>query len=140
MPLPADVNRVDSGAAFSPDGKSLAFVANRTDSLAALGRDEVWIVGTAAGAVPRLLLTVWSPNHQHLEWSPDGRQLALLVGDEARFNSYITDRIAVADVATGSMQMFAADLDRAVRTRSTHPMAARSPSRWRTTACSTPHR
>jgi dipeptidyl aminopeptidase/acylaminoacyl peptidase len=112
--LPADPKRIDSGPAFSPDGKWLVFVGERVGSAADLGRDEVWIVGTSAGTTPRLLLTTESPNHQQLGWSPDGRLISLLVGAEPKFNAYITDRLGVADARTGKLRMLAVDLDRAV--------------------------
>ena len=71
--LPADPKRIDSHPAFSPDGKSLAFVGHPLGTAAEVGQDQVWIVGTAPGATPQLLLTTESPNHQQLEWSPDGK-------------------------------------------------------------------
>jgi dipeptidyl aminopeptidase/acylaminoacyl peptidase len=114
--LPADPRRIDSDPAFSPDGKSLAFVGHLVGSAADVARDQVWIVGTAPKGVPRLLLTTESPNRQQLEWSPDGTLISLLVGAEAKFNSYITDRLAVADAKTGRLRMLAPGLDRAVFT------------------------
>ncbi len=112
--LTADPKRIDSEAAFSPDGKWLAFVGHPVGSAADVGRDQVWIIGTQAGAAARLLLTTDSANHQHLEWSPDGTLISLLVGAEVKFNAYITDRLALADVKTGKLRMLAAELDRAV--------------------------
>ncbi len=112
--LPADPKRIDSHPAFSPDGKSLAFVGHPLGTAAEVGQDQVWIVGTAPGATPQLLLTTESPNHQQLEWSPDGKLISLLIGAELKFYAYITDRLAVADARTGKLRVLAADLDRAV--------------------------
>jgi dipeptidyl aminopeptidase/acylaminoacyl peptidase len=112
--LPADPRRIDSDPAFSPDGKTLAFVGHPVGSAADVARDQIWTIATSPGALPQLLLTTDSPNHQQLQWSPDGTLISLLVGAEAKFNSYITDRLAVADAKTGTLRMLAADMDRAV--------------------------
>ncbi len=112
--LPADPKRIDSHPAFSPDGKSLAFIGHPVGGPQEVGIDQLWIVATAAGAAPRLLLTTDSPNRQQLEWSPDGRLISLLVGNELKYNAYITDRLAVADAGTGKLRMLATDLDRAI--------------------------
>ena len=90
------------------------------------------------GATPRKLLTTYSPNHQTLEWSPDGTLLAFLEGDEPKFNAYITDRLAVAEVGTGKVRQLTAALDRAVLSPALRRRRrARSCSRSRTTATST---
>jgi dipeptidyl aminopeptidase/acylaminoacyl peptidase len=112
--LARDEQRVDSAPVFSPDGRQIAFVGNDTQEPRAAGRDQIYLVEATAGAQPRPLLSTWSPNHQHLEWSPDGRLLAFLVGDEPKYNSYITDILAVAELPTGRVRELTRDLDRAV--------------------------
>jgi dipeptidyl aminopeptidase/acylaminoacyl peptidase len=112
--LTRDPNREDSAPAFSADGREIAFVSNPLAS--DLGRDEIELVAAEKGAVPRKLLTTYSPNHQTLLWSPDGTLLAFLQGAEPKFNAYITDRLAVADVKTGKVRGLTDALDRAVYT------------------------
>ena len=112
--LTSDPNREDSAPAFSADGREIAFVSNPLGS--DLGRDEIELVAAEKGAVPRKLLTTYSPNHQTLLWSPDGTLLAFLEGAEPKFNAYITDRLAVADVKTGKVRGLTDALDRAVYT------------------------
>ncbi len=107
-------DRQDGAVAFSPDGRELAFVGNKVGSASEVGRDEVYLIGAHAGAKPRLLFSTWSPNHQQLEWTPDGRALTFLQGAEPKFNAYITDAPALADVATGNVRAVAPALDRAV--------------------------
>ncbi len=110
--LTGDPGREDSAPAFSADGREIAFVSNPLGS--DLGRDEIELVAAEKGAVPRKLLTTYSPNHQTLLWSPDGTLLAFLQGAEPKFNAYITDRLAVADVKTGKVRGLTDALDRAV--------------------------
>jgi len=112
--LAADALRADSAPAFSPDGKQIAFVGNRDDSARQLGRDEILLVAAEPGAQPRRLLTTWSPNHQHLEWSPDGTLVAFLEGDEPRYNAYMMDRLALIEVSSGGVRQLTGSLDRAV--------------------------
>jgi dipeptidyl aminopeptidase/acylaminoacyl peptidase len=113
-PLSADEQRADSLPAFSPDGRQIAFVGNDTHALGEAGRDEIYLVPARAGAAAQRLLSTWSPNHQRLEWSPDGRLLAFLVGDEPKYNSYIMDTLAVAEVPQGRVRELTRSLDRAV--------------------------
>ena len=112
--LAADALRADSAPAFSPDGKQIAFVGNRDDSARQLGQDEILLVAAEPGAQPRRLLTTWSPNHQHLEWSPDGTLIAFLEGDEPRYNAYMMDRLALIVVSSGGVRQLTGSLDRAV--------------------------
>jgi dipeptidyl aminopeptidase/acylaminoacyl peptidase len=112
--LTSDANREDSAPAFSADGREIAFVGNALGNAADLGRDVIYLMAPEGGAAPRKLLTTFSPNHQKLLWSPDGTQLAFLQGDAPKFNAYITDRLAVAEVKPGKVRELTDALDRAV--------------------------
>ncbi|MBV8910201.1 MAG: S9 family peptidase [Gammaproteobacteria bacterium] len=113
QPLAAEPLRADSLPAFSPDGRQIAFVGNSAAARDA-GFDEIYLVGTAPAAQPRRLLRVFSPNHQQLEWSPDGAALAFLEGDELKYNAYIMDKLALADPSSGRVRLLTGGLDRAV--------------------------
>ena len=112
--LTADPAREDSLPAFSPDGRTIAYVSNEMVSPKGAGIDEIELIAPAAGSAARRLLTTWSPNHQRLEWSPDGRLIAFLQGDELKYNAYILDSLAVAEVSSGRVRPLTASLDRAV--------------------------
>jgi dipeptidyl aminopeptidase/acylaminoacyl peptidase len=113
--LTSDAERADSRPAFSPDGRQIAYVSRRAGGVAEdIGIDELYLVSATAGAKPRRLVKTWTPNHQHLEWSPDGRLIAFLIGDEPKFNAYILDDLAVVEVASGHVRDLTDTLDRAV--------------------------
>jgi dipeptidyl aminopeptidase/acylaminoacyl peptidase len=113
--LTSDPERADSRPAFSPDGRQIAYISRMAGGGSEeVGIDELYLVSTAAGAKPRRLFKTWTPNHQHLEWSPDGRLIAFLIGDEPKYNAYILDDLAVVEVASGRVRDLTDKLDRAV--------------------------
>ena len=112
--LTTDAAREDSLPAFSPDGRTLAYVSNLMTVPEGAGIDEIRLIAPGHGAAPRTLLSDWSPNHQKLEWSPDGTLVAFLQGDEPKYNAYIMDRLAIAEVKSGRVRTLTAGLDRAV--------------------------
>jgi dipeptidyl aminopeptidase/acylaminoacyl peptidase len=112
--LAVDPERSDSQPAFSPDGARIAYVSNAVGEPYVPGVDDIELTDATAGAKPHKLLSTWSPNHQKLAWSPDGRLIAFLQGDELKYNAYILDRLAVADAKSGKVRPLTASLDRAV--------------------------
>lgn len=112
--LTGEVDHSQSLPAWSPDGRTLAFVSNDVVHRSGAGIDTIELMAAEPGATPRRLLTTWSPNHQRLEWSPDGRQLAFLQGAELKYYAYIMDVLAIADVSSGHARALTASLDRAV--------------------------
>ncbi len=61
--------RLEDSPQISPDGKTLAFVSDRT------GFTEIW-TSTAAGSDPKPLTSLRSPGTGSPSWSPDGKQIA----------------------------------------------------------------
>ena len=112
--LTADPAREDSHPAFSPDGRTIAYVSNEMVGPQGAGLDEIELIAAEPQATPRRLLSTWSPNHQHLAFSPDGKSLAFLEGDPLRYNAYIMDRLALAELGSGRVRELTAGLDRAV--------------------------
>jgi dipeptidyl aminopeptidase/acylaminoacyl peptidase len=113
-PLTQDPQREDADPAFSPDGRELAYVSHLLGGPAEVARDDICLIGAQAHATPRRLLWTYSPNKQRLAWSPDGRLISFLQGEEPKFNAYVTDRLAVAEAKSGKVRTLTAGLDRAV--------------------------
>ncbi len=111
--LTHDTDREESAPAFSPDGKQIAYVSQKF-AASELGHDEIELLDSHAGAVPRKLLSTLTPNKQKLVWSPDGGSLAYLQGDVPRFNAYIMDRLAIVQLGSGATRGLTDQLDRAV--------------------------
>lgn len=111
--LASDPLRSDSLAIFSNDAKQLAFVGKRDDAADDLGADVIYVADATAHATPRRVARVWAPNHQQLIWSEDGQHLILLLGNEPKYNAYITDHLAVLDTSSGRIQAIDGQPDRA---------------------------
>jgi len=105
--------------AWSPDGKSLAFVSKRR---ADADRDDDWdvyVMEATAGAPPRQLTTFEGPdNNPDYEsrpaWSPDGRAIAYLQGGPPNLIYYGVQKLAVVSSAGGAPRILTAALDRNV--------------------------
>ncbi len=104
----------DDLPAWSPDGKTIAYISNHAKEPEQSGVDEIYLIEARSGAAPRRLTHVFSPNHQRLAFSPDGQLISLLQGFEPRYNAYITDRLALISVSDGQLQPLTDELDRAV--------------------------
>jgi len=114
QPLTRDAARIDSGAVFSPDSRQIAYVSHPVGTPDDVGRDYINLIDASAGATPRVLFSTESPNKQKLEWSPDGKLIAFMRGDQVKYTAYIADRLAVAEVASGKIRVLTDRLDRAV--------------------------
>ena len=105
--------------AWSPDGKSLAFVSKRRPDA---DRDDNWdlyVMEAAAGAAPRQVTTFEGPdNNPDYEsrpaWSPDGRAIAYLQGGPPNLIYYGVQKLAVVSSAGGAPRILTAALDRNV--------------------------
>lgn len=75
---------------WSPDGKRIAFISDRT------GEKEIWITDSTTGQLPTQLTHGLKANSQTLIWSPDGRYLATDDEDGSQI---------LVDVVTGTVRI-----------------------------------
>ncbi len=104
----------DESPAWAPDGKSIAFVSNRTPDPDRNEDSNIWVIEAREGAGARALTTFEGSDSGTPAWSPDGKWIAYLQGDETRFTAYHLDKLAIVPSAGGAAKVLTASLDRPV--------------------------
>jgi dipeptidyl aminopeptidase/acylaminoacyl peptidase len=104
----------DSAAAWSPDGKRLAFVSKRSQPDPDRTQDEdVYVVDAVAGAEARPLAP--SPGRDGSpRWSPDGRHLTFVRGGDPKDMWYGTNDVVVVGADGSGLVDLTPSLDRNV--------------------------
>jgi dipeptidyl aminopeptidase/acylaminoacyl peptidase len=103
----------DSEPAWSPDGRLLAFVSNRTPDPDANQNTDVFVVEPKAGARPRPVTRAAGADASP-SFSPDGRLIAYEAGGDPADLWYGTNHVAVVPVAGGESVALTRALDRNV--------------------------
>ncbi len=102
----------DSSPVWSPDGRLIAFVSNRTPDPDSNENTDIFVVD-AGGGTPRAVTT--SPGSDRAPtFSPDGRTLAYLAGGEPADIWYATNNLATIPVTGGTPTLLTRGLDRNV--------------------------
>ena len=99
---------------WSPDGTKIAFISERGTEPDRTNNPDVWVIDAKAGATPQQLTTFPGPDVGRPAWSPDGKWIAYLQGDEVRYYAYNLDKLAVVSSTGGEPKILTSALDRAV--------------------------
>ena len=106
----------EASPVWSPDSTKIAFVSKRgPGDVDRHDNTDVWVIDAKAGAQPRQLTTSPNSDEGPLAWSPDGKSISYLAGDELKFSAYNQNRLAVIPAAGGQPRILAESLDRPIR-------------------------
>jgi dipeptidyl aminopeptidase/acylaminoacyl peptidase len=100
--------------AWSPDGTRIAFISERGTDPDRTNNPDVWVIDAKAGAAPLQLTTFPGPDEGRPAWSPDGKWIAYLQGDDVRYYAYNLSKLAVVPSTGGTPRILTEPLDRAV--------------------------
>jgi dipeptidyl aminopeptidase/acylaminoacyl peptidase len=86
----------ESSISWSPDGKRIAFMSNHADDPDRDPSAQLYVADATAGATEKLLTTADNRgNRTRPEWSPDGKWLAFMEGDEKKFGAYGQEHLSM---------------------------------------------
>jgi len=106
----------DSSPAWSPDGKTIAFVSNRTEEPDTNYNSSIWLVDADnADKGKNLIQLTTSPGTEYSPtWHPNGKTIAYGSAPDVLGSEYATRHLAVIDVRGGEPRLLTKELDRNV--------------------------
>jgi dipeptidyl aminopeptidase/acylaminoacyl peptidase len=106
----------EEAPAWSPDGRQIAFIRRHGDGdVDKAPNRDVFVIDARAGAQPRRLTTTAAEENGRLAWSPDGKFIAYLLGEEPKFSAYDQNKLTVVPSSGGEAHVLTSALDRPVR-------------------------
>ena len=101
---------------WSPDGTQIAFIRRHGEGdVDKAPNQDLYVIEARSGAKERRLTTTTAEESGPPAWSPDGKSIAYLVGDELKYSAYDQYRLAIIPSAGGTARTLTDALDRPVR-------------------------
>ena len=105
----------EESPAWSPDGRQIAFIRTHGEGdVDKMPNADLFVIDAKKGAQPRRLTTTTAEESGRPAWSPDGRQIAYLLGDEVKNSAYDQAQLMVIPAAGGQPRGLIQSLDRPV--------------------------
>ncbi|HVL69432.1 MAG TPA: S9 family peptidase [Vicinamibacterales bacterium] len=105
----------EQSPSWSPDGRQIAFIRRHGEGdVDRMPNHDLFVIDARAGAAPRRLTTTTAEEGGRPAWSPDGRLIAYLLGDEVKYSAYDQDKLTVIPAAGGQPRVLTEGLDRPV--------------------------
>ena len=107
----------ETNPSWSPDGKSIAFVSDRSPDPDKSINTDIYVIDARPGAQMRRVTTFEGDDNNggsRLAWSPDGKSIAYVRGGSTTFTIYDQYRLAVVPAAGGEPRILTEALDRPV--------------------------
>ena len=93
----------EASPSWSPDSTRIAFTSNHADDPDRDPTAQIYVADAKAGATEKALTPVSSRVRGRLDWSPDGKWIAFLEGDEKKYGAYNMDHLTlIATDGTGT--------------------------------------
>jgi dipeptidyl aminopeptidase/acylaminoacyl peptidase len=101
---------------WSPDGSQIAFIRRHGEGdIDKAPNKDLFVIDARHDAKERRVTTTTVEEGGPPSWSPDGKSIAYLVGDELKYSAYDQNRLAVIPAAGGTARTLTDALDRPVR-------------------------
>ncbi|MBK5256852.1 MAG: prolyl oligopeptidase family serine peptidase [Vicinamibacteria bacterium] len=103
----------DEQPAWSPDGKTIAFVSNRSAEPDTTHDTNIFLIAPRPGENPRAITTNPSEDERPA-WSPDGNTIVYVAAGAVSDMWYGSNHVSTVEVATGAVSPMTKALDRNV--------------------------